>query len=233
MTKTLQNAKALGFGSLDAQSVPIDWQDAFGERQGLEGCEVILPTLTLGDVAERAPDLLTAAQARAAAKTPDKPAPETLAEAFNDSDARYEWQDSFHPMMNYVYPVFIFDSDGSPSAQLIADRLEQFAPACSLIHFGEHSDFCPETYGFALTGGGMDLSDHIAAAYLCADQVPPTWILQRLANAGMSERKLARIGASLRAAYRMAARAIKDRARDLEQESARIFKQPTKGGAQS
>lgn len=231
MTKSLQNSKALGFGSLDAQSLSIDWQAAFGED--LDGCEVIMPTLTLGDVDERAPDLLSAAQKRAARVNPHKPTPQPVADAFNDSDSRYEWEDSFRPVMNYVYPVFIYEAAGRPSPQAVADRLEQFAPACSLIYFGEHSDHCPEEYGFALTGGGMDLSDHIAAAYLCADQVPPTWILQRLAGVGMSERKLASIGASLRVAYRMATRAMRDRAKDLAQESARIFKQQTKGGAQS
>lgn len=228
MPKTLSNSKRLGFGSLDAQSLSIDWQAAFGED--LDGCEVILPAVTLGVIAEHAADLLSPAQAAAAKRTPDKPAPQSLALAFQQEDAHSEWRDSFHPMMNYVYPVLIFDGRLRPSAQDVANRLELFAPACSLVYFGEHSDHCSETYGFALTGGGMDLSDQIAAAYLCADQVPPTWVLQRLASVGMSERKLAKIGASLRVAYRMAARAMRERAADLTRESARIF---AKGGAQS
>lgn len=225
MPKILQlTAERLGYGSLDAASVNVDWAAAFGED--LEGCEVIYPSLTLGMVEEYAPELLTPAQVRYAQVHPSKPASAELAEAFGQSDREHEWRDSYQPMMNGAYPVFIYDG-GPVTPGQVADLLEQFAPACSLIHFGEHSDFCPEPYGFALTGGGMDLSDHIAAAYLCAAQVPPTWVLQRLAGVGMSEHKLARIGPALALAFDMAAKALCERAEDLTREKARVFKSAT------
>lgn len=215
----LTNSARLGFGSIDCQSVNIDWQEARGED--LEGFEVQLPTITLGIIAEHAPDLLTKAQARKAERSPATPAPDDVAEEFQGSDSYYEWKDAFEPMMNYAYPVFIYDRDGL-TVQDVADRLEEFAPACSLIYFGEHSDLCPETYAFALTGGGMNLSDHIAVAYLCADQVPPTWVLQSLSNVGRT-RLLDNAAGPLKKAYAMAADAMRSRARDLTREKARIF----------
>jgi hypothetical protein len=33
--------------------------------------------------------------------------------------------------------------------------------------------------GFALTAGGTDLSDHLAAAYLCSGNIPPVTVTQR------------------------------------------------------
>src|SRR5690606_5658935 len=48
--------------------------------------------------------------------------------------------------------------------------------------------------GIALTGGGMDLSDHIAAAYVICGQVPPVQVIEsalRIQNPVMEKELLA------------------------------------------
>jgi hypothetical protein len=211
------SATELGFASIDAQSRDIDWREASGES--CDGWEVQMPRPTYGAISENALDLLTAAQKRIADRDQDRPAPRALAEQFEESDRYWEWRDGFEPMMNYVWPAFL--PYGMDSADL-ADRLNVFAPNMTLVYFGEHSPHCPEPYGFALNGGGMNLSDHIAAAYLCAHQVPPVSILQGLAGV-ISPYMLARIGGPLRAAYRQAARNLRQRASRLAEESGRVF----------
>lgn len=209
----------LGFASIDAQARNIDWRQSFEEG---DEWEIILPAPTYGDVNEYASDLLTPAQERVAAKYPDRKAPEGLAEEFEQSDGYHEWKDSFEPMMNYVWPAFLpYGMD----SQTLAERLNVYCPVMSLIYFGEHSELCPEEYGFALTGGGMNLSDQIAAAYLCADQVPPQELLSGLSGV-IGESMLRRIGPALRAAYRAAAVMMRRRASRMAEESARVFAKP-------
>lgn len=210
-------ARQLGLGSIDAQSRNIDWREAFGEDG--DGWEIILPRVTFGDIAERAPDLLTPAQVKTADKFPDRKAPEDLAEEFEQSDGFYEWKDSFEPMMNYVWPAFLpYGMD----SQDLADRIAEYCPTMTLIYFGEHSEHCPEEYGYALSGGGMNLADQIAAAYLCADQVPPFHLLQSLAGV-IGPEMVRRIGPALRAAYVKAADHMRYRAKRISEERARVF----------
>lgn len=216
--RTLKVSTAdLGYASVDAQSREIDWTEACGED--FEGWRVIYPSLTFGDLAEHAEDLLTPAQARVADRSPYKPAPQKLIEQFEETRAGYEWRDAFQPMMNFVWPAFI---PYGMSSQDVADRLAQFAPTVSLVTFDDDSH-CGEDYGYALSGGGMNLSDQLAAAYLCAHQIPPLSLLEALPGV-IGEYKLRQIGRPLRAAYRLAANAMKLKAQRLAETGARVFK---------
>ena len=81
---------------------------------------------------------------------------------FKESDAYYEFVDSFFPMMNYVH-------------------LLQFSAACDQINFLlEHDPVVAigsitsiEADVICLTGGGMDLSDCIELAYYVIDGNSP------------------------------------------------------------
>lgn len=211
-------ADKLGFASIFAQARPIDWDTARGES--FADLEIVLPTLTLGAVAEYAEDIMSPAQVRAAARTPNKPAPEALAQAFQQSDGYHDWADGFEPMMSYVWPAFI---PYGMSAQELADRLDLHAGPVSLVDFGsDDNNQCGEQYGFAFTGGNMDLSDYLAIAYLCARQVPPLQILEGLGGV-IDSYKLAYAGATLKRAYRQAADFMRSRAVGLSRESARVF----------
>jgi hypothetical protein len=218
MTEKLEiSAEDLGLGSIDAQSQNIDWREAAGDD--CEGWEIILPRLTFGDIAQHAENLLTKAQAKIAERDPYREATEDLADKFRETDSFYEWKDGFEPMMNYVWPAFI---PYKMEAQDLADRLERYAPVMSLIYFGEHSPHCSEEYGYALTGGGMNLADQIAGAYLCAHQVPPYSLLESLAGV-IGPSMLARIGEPLKAAYAKAAEWAEYRAKRLREELERVF----------
>lgn len=218
VVKLKLTAADLGFASYMNTSRSLDWREARGED--CEGFDVILPRLTLGDVYERAEDIMTAAQVHTAKRRPYTLASDTLADKFGESDGYSDWRDSFEPVMNFVWPVILpYGMD----PQDVASRIDRFAGAVSLIYFGEHSAFCGEEYGLALTGGGQDLSDHLAIAYLCAHQIPPVSLLQGLAGVGMSEHKLASVGAALKIAYRKSAEGLRYRAKRLDVERARVF----------
>lgn len=220
MSKTLQVSGAdLGFGSIEAQSQNVDW-DKVREANDYD-TGVILPRLTYGEISDHTSgDFMTKAEEKIAQRDPDREAPRDLCDRFEQTDAHSEWRDGFEPMMNYVWPAFLpYKMD----AQDLADRLAKYAPTMTLIHFGEHSDFCSEEYGYGLSGGGMNLSDQIAAAYLCANQIPPHELLSSLPGV-IGPGMLERIGEPLRAAYEMAAEWAETRAQRLREDAARVFK---------
>ncbi len=220
LTLQIIGTASLGFAHVTTESRDIDWREAWGENG--DGWEVVMPPLTLGVIAERKPDLLSPAQTKLADAKPNTPAPETLAEDFRESDAFGDWESSFEPMMNYLYPVTVRTFDGQTSEGLAA-LLEEFAPTCSLIYFGEHSEHCPEEYAFALSGGGMNLSDQICAAYLCAGHVPPHDFLSALPGV-IDEWKRDQLGDVLKEAFAQAAGYLRTRANRVEEDGARVFK---------
>lgn len=219
MDKTLQvSADDLGFGSIEATSQNVDWEEARGEDY--DGIEIILPRLTYGEISDHASNFLTPAQEKIASRDPDREAPEDLADKFTETDSYHEWKGGFEPMMNYVWPAFI---PYGMEAQDLADRLNKYAPVMSLVYFGDDSPYCCEEYGYALTGGGMNLADQIAAAYLCANQIPPHGLLSDLPGV-IGESMLERIGEPLRAAYEKAAEWAESRAARIREDAARVFK---------
>jgi hypothetical protein len=90
---------------------------------------------------------------------------------WDDGDqAADEYRDSFFPMMDSLWPVVLAYGR---SEQTAADLMNRHGGATSLISI-DGDDF------IAMTGGGMDLSWHLAAAYVCCGAVPPLRLLESL-----------------------------------------------------
>lgn len=196
-----------------------DWTDTLYPEDGSEGAEIVLPPVTFGAVYERAEDLLTKSQQRTADRFPDREVPPDLAERFEGSDGHDEWRASFDPMMNYVWPVALpYRADASQVAAL----LNEFCPVMTLVNFGDDSPFCSESHAFALSGGGMNLADQIATAYLCAGVVPPSSLLESLPGV-ISDYQRDKVAPVLRKAYRKAADYHAYRAKAIRREAGRVF----------
>lgn len=224
LTLSLIGATSLGYAHVSTQAQDIDWEDARGED--LDGCEVQLPPITYAVIESHAADLLTPEQARRvegwsarAVAFGNTEVSEDLAEAFQESESYYEWKDGFEPMMNFVWPVMI---RYGASAERLAGLLEEFAPTVSLVYFGNDSTHCAEEYGFALSGGGMNLSDQLAIAYLCAGHVPPSGLLEQLPGV-IEKSKRDQVAGPLRAAYRQAAEWHKTQAKRVLERRASLF----------
>lgn len=169
---------SFSLASLMAQPINRDWSEGYPEKW-----DIVRPKPSLEAVNQYAEDLWSdfpEERARYDAGTGDEIAAEDLIDAFEQTSGYDEWRDSFDPMMNYAWPV---DLRYSSSDELyeIAQRLETWGLAIVLI---ERTDdpYEETTFEFALTGGGMDMSDHIAGAYLAAGQVPPLRILEGLSG---------------------------------------------------
>lgn len=93
---------------------------------------------------------------------------ERCLEDFEGSDAESEWCDGFFPMMNAAWPV---DLAYGADPETVAGRIDDLAGAVSLVRV--ESENFPTEYALALTGGGMDLTDHLIRAYVCCGSVPP------------------------------------------------------------
>lgn len=234
MTKTLRtpNTLSLSLANMAAAAVMVNWNadpdQSLGEfgRENIgvplvyeSDYEIYLPTPTFGAVSDYAADLLNKRQQATAFKSPGRPLPDDLKEAFQDSDGYHEWRSSYDPMMNYVWPVNLgYQVD----AQTAADLIEEFAGAVVLVKFDD-KDRIGEEYGIALTGGGMNLADHIATAYLCCGCVPPERLLNQLPGV-VDDYRLKTCGPALRKAYAEAAKYYKRLADNMKRDSARVFK---------
>lgn len=84
-------------------------------------------------------------------------------------DIAREKADSHFPMMNYVYPLEM----GEPSEDKITKICSK--TNCTVVEDTETGDFF-----LALTGGGMDLSQDIALAYMIAEKWLPTSLLRNV-----------------------------------------------------
>lgn len=223
-----------------AESTWIDWRELY---QNGDEYDVLIPPATYGTVKEQAESLFDewVEAAREEAEADDSafdPATafdleaeltEEHADEWQQSDRFDEWKDQFYPMMNYAWPVSL--AYGGPGAAEAARLIDQFAGACCLVEFGEgHNPFGPEfasdtpEYGIALTGGGMDLSDHLAVAYLCCGCVPPERLLSGLDGFSGPARS-GRLGQSadlLRQAYSQAVDYFRHRADRLEEVAGRL-----------
>jgi len=212
-----------------AEAMHVDWRELY---QNGDEYDVALPPVTYADVAERAPDLMEEWNRVAVEETgsdydPAAELDEEHLDEFRQTQGYDEWADQYQPAMNYAWPVSL--AYGGPSAEEAARLIDLYAGACTLISFadgsnpfGEDSD-APE-YAIALTGGGMDLSDHIAVAYLCCGCVPPERILSGLDNFTGCNRsgKLSAAADLLRDAYARAAEYFRNRASRLEEMTGRL-----------
>ncbi|WP_408903123.1 hypothetical protein [Methylobacterium radiotolerans] len=88
-------------------------------------------------------------------------------EEFEQSDAYFQWRDGNEPAMNFFWPCEpAYGTSMEKAAQLIADH----GGAACLVSYKLGGT---EYVGIAMTGGGMDLSHDLAAAYVCAGHTPP------------------------------------------------------------
>jgi hypothetical protein len=88
-------------------------------------------------------------------------------EEFEQSDAYFEWKDGNEPAMNYLWPCEpAYGTSMEKAAQLIASH----GGATCLVSYQLDGE---KYVGIAMTGGGMNLSHDLAAAYVCAGHTPP------------------------------------------------------------
>lgn len=99
----------------------------------------------------------------------DSDAIEQARDNFKDSDSYYEWKDGFEPAMNFYWPV---DLAYELDEETAAERIDKHAGATSLVWIER-----VQSHAIVLTGGGMDLSWDICAAYICCGCVPPARLL--------------------------------------------------------
>lgn len=112
-----------------------------------------------------------------------------------DADARDMGAEG--PMMNYYYPVDLDDA---------ADAARKLADTCLCVVEVDGRD------GLALTGGGMDLSWEIAAAFVTLGYLPPVHFadLPNMAGMGATTRNLTTAAAMVRSCELMAARMVRN-----------------------
>ena len=169
---------SFSLASITEGSVTCDWRELLGEDA--EGWQVILPAFLRSDIEERAPDLWADYPKEKALYDVDGDAEvsdEDLRDAFRDSDGYDDWRNSFEPMMNYYWTIDL-QYRTTAEIQAYADRMGAWGISCSLVEIGEHADDL--IYGIAFTGGGMNLMDHLCAAYIACGQVPPIQALDNL-----------------------------------------------------
>jgi len=127
---------------------------------------------------------------------------------FKESDGYEDWRQGFMPLMAVLWPCTM-----RCSPQEAAEAFKANGLACTSVHGDIHGR---EVTGIALSGGGMDLSDHIAAAYVLCGQTPPVPVLEsalRVRSPKMEEDILRAADIAAEVCQNMAAR-IRDLAED-------------------
>ncbi|USN15882.1 hypothetical protein PAPPERLAPAPP_01400 [Brevundimonas phage vB_BpoS-Papperlapapp] len=168
--------------SITNDSIERDWSEFYNADTGESGWQAVLPVVSRSAVDQYAADLWEDYPKEKALYDVDGDAPvtdEDLREAFWQADGGDEWRASFDPMMNFGWPVDLRFED-SDALKEIAARFDAWGLACSLIEVGTNAD--DVTYEIALTGGGMNLTDHLAAAYIACGHVPPIKLLDNLSG---------------------------------------------------
>lgn len=210
MRKTLKppGTFSLSLANIEASAVMVeDWTEAYSD----ERLDIIYPRPTYAALSDYAEDIMPARRP----KDSDTPLPDALADEFEQTDGVCEWRDAFFPMMSYYWPVVLaYKVDAQEAASLI----DRFAPACTLVRLDSMPD---DEYGIALSGGGMNLADHLAIAYLCCGSVPPSELLLSLPGVIEGRRALA-CRAALADAFKTAIAWHKSRAERLAEDATRV-----------
>lgn len=222
-TPPTQNLSVLAVGLSGATNLPARFDD-----EGRERYEIILPPVTLEAIRERGDDVFTAFYEREQFEAGEtevqfiqRLAEEDdlfaeLVDEFRETDSYEEWRDGFEPMMNFYWPVTLAYG---VSAEKAAALIDEFAAVCTLVKMEESDD---DEYGIALSGGGMNLSDKLAVAYLCCGAIPPARLLRNLK--GVIDRSyLDVVGEALEMAYQEAADWLRREATILDTEAAAVF----------
>lgn len=88
---------------------------------------------------------------------------------FKQSDAFYEWQDENRPVSSIIWPCDPLED----TTKLVQALHDQYLACCYVEGVVDGEEY----KGFMLTGGNMNLSDHLAIAYLEAGFIPPAELL--------------------------------------------------------
>lgn len=113
----------------------------------------------------------------------DEEALEFAIDAFREEDQYYEWKDTHMPMMMFIWPVD-YVSNQMDLAQRIAEEdlavvyVDGSDTSIRLSEDSRYDTLDMDLKGFMLTGGGMNLADHLAMAYILADYIPPIGLLE-------------------------------------------------------
>lgn len=196
-------------------SISLDWQ----EVRGLDGdgYEIALPPISAAVLDEYMPDWKEEFPLSDFDGEEDDRL-EAAREEFNGGNDRYyEWEESFEPVMNYAYPIELrHNADREGCAALI----EAFAGCVTLVTV-DRQDY------LALTGGGMDLSWNICAAFIACKCMPPLKYLSdlpRMASGGKYQSNLPdNIAALVVACIPVAAEILRNRADWLERDIAGLI----------
>lgn len=157
-------SRRLGISTFFTNGITLSSAD-FDKVVGYEEDMIVIPDITK-DVLEQYD-----AMPEIGEEDDEEEALEDAKEQFEYSNSYYEWKDSFTPMMTTLWPCEPFTEDKE-----VANRLEELGVAVCYVN-GTSGD--SSFQGFMMTGGGMDLSDHLAMAYLAADCMPPQPLLER------------------------------------------------------
>lgn len=197
-----------GLASIDAQSF-----DYRSEDHDNETLKVIVPEPTLDQIQyyEFGEDI----------DENDPEAVEDEIQAFKDSDAYYEWSEQYSQQMTSVWPVRVFNK----SLEDIANVMDQLSIAAAIAEVPDHLEDTVSDYNalIVMTGGGLDLSNDIAQAYLVCGQVPPTVLMEGMGTAVMDRFFNDDMKALMGQAMRKAADHHKYRAERLEEIADRHF----------
>lgn len=111
----------------------------------------------------------------------DEDALERAVEDFRGSNGYYEWEDGHQPVMNALWPC---EPRYGMSDEDAATAIDRYAGATVLVTINNEQHHGLQ--GIAMTGGGMDLSWDLAAAYVCCGCIPPVRLLSDMPRyAGM------------------------------------------------
>ncbi len=172
-------AESLSLADVFAEPIFTEW-DRFDSVTGEPEWRVVLPPADESALDEYWPEWREDSDVLAEAADTGQTELGAALDLWDDwrggaADARQVWEESFWPMMNFRYPITLAHGLDPVEA---ARRIDRAAGCVSLV---EGEDWRGEAvYSLALTGGGMDLSWNICAAYAAAGNVPPVHFLRDL-----------------------------------------------------
>lgn len=197
-----------GLASLDAQCFHYHADD----HNGVE-LKVVVPEPTMDDLEyydfDEGVDL----------KDPDAVA--EAIDAFKETSEFCEWAENYRQQMTAVWPVSYLDK----SMRDIAEMLNEMNVAVAIAEIPECLEGELDDYEalIVMTGGGTDLSNDLAQAYLCCGQVPPAALMDGMGTSMMDRFENEKMKALMGVAMRRAADHMRSRAERFEEIADRYF----------
>lgn len=207
----------LSLANVDTDSITVEEFD-------YESFEVILPAVTLAILKTHDYDHEVIAEETTQAEWDalDEDERDRYVREFQGTLGYDQWRDGFNPIMLYYWPVAL---PHGANTGVIVDLFERLSIACSLLEIHDDTalrETVGEGYAIVLTGGGMNLCDHLVAAYLACGNVPPTRLLTGLTGV-ISERMLARIEPRLKQAFASAEGWMQNELSRIKRNKAALF----------